>query len=160
MVNRYFINYKDVTLNYTCSRMNKPQRLSAMGTFSCGLLFRNPHYSNSSNSLTSLLQSCILFAHIKLDKEKWEFLSHQSFSHNVQKAQSHGQEQIFGAKTSGVPLLLSTISFVAISQGHSLCENSPPSKIRPKKKFSLLTVKLWNLQRTGQTFDTGRSYGL
>lgn len=135
MVNRYFINYRGVTLNYTCSRMNKPQRLSAMGTFSCGLLVQNPHYSNNSNSLTSLLQSRMLFVHIKLDKEKWEFLSHQSFSHSVQKAQSHGQEQRFGAETSVVPLLLSTISFMAISQGHSLCENSPPSKIRPKRSF-------------------------
>lgn len=78
--------------------------------------------------------------HIKLDKGKWELLFHQSFSHGVQKAQSHGQERQFGAKTSRIPFLLNMISYMAISQGHSPCVNSPPSKIRhKKKKFCLLT---------------------
>lgn len=144
MVKRYFINYRGVTLNYTCFRMNKTQRLNAIGTSSCQLLVQNPHYNTDSNSLISLLQSCMLFAHIKLDKGKWEFLFHRSFSHNVQKAQSWGQERRFGAETSGIPLLLNGISLNnsiwPFSQGHSPCENSPPSKIRTKKKFCLLTV--------------------
>ena len=159
MVKRYFINYRGVTLNYTCSRMNKTQRLNAMGTSSWQLHVQNPHYNTDSNSLISLLQTCMLFAHTKLDKGKWEFLFHQSFSHYVQKAQSRGQERRFEAETSGIPLLLNRISYMAVSQGHSPCENSPPSKIRPKKKVLSTNSQLWNLWSTGQTFHTGRSYG-
>lgn len=70
MVKRYFINYRGVTFNYTCSRMNKTQRLNAMGAFSCWLLVQNPHYTADSNPLVLLHQSCVLFAHIKLDKGK------------------------------------------------------------------------------------------
>jgi len=62
-------------------------------------------------------------------------LFHQSFSHNVQKGQSCGQERRFGVETSGIPLLLNMISYLATSQGHSPREKSPPSKIRPKKSF-------------------------
>lgn len=145
MEKRYFINYRGVTLNYTCSRMNKTQRLNAMGTTSCRLLVQNPHYNIYSNSRISLLQSCMLFAHIKLDKGKLEVLFHQSFSHNVQKAQSRGQKRRFGAETSGIPLLLNRISYMAVSQGQSPCENSPPSKLRPKKEVLSTNSQLRNL---------------
>lgn len=74
MVKRYFINYRGATLNYTCCRMNKTQRLNALG-ISCLLLVQNPPCTNDSNSHILLLQSCVLC--IKLHKGKLELLFHK-----------------------------------------------------------------------------------
>lgn len=140
MVKRYCINYRGVTLNYTCSRMNKTQRLSVKGTSSCRLLAQSPDYNTDSNSFILLLHSCILFAHIKPDKGKWSFCFINLFHTMSRKHSPVVRREDLELRQVGIPLLLNRISCMAISQGHRPCENSPPSKIRQKKKFCLLTV--------------------
>lgn len=156
MVKRYFINYRGATLNYTCSRMNKTQRLNVLGT-SCLLLVQNPHCNNDCNFPILLLQSCELC--IKLHKGKLELLFHKSYFTQCPGSTVPWSGESIWSRYHWDPLSAQQ----GWLYGHKSkpCDNSSPSKIRQKRVLSA-NSHLCNLWSTGQTFDTGlmvfRSY--
>lgn len=54
-------------------------------------------------------------------------------SHNIQKAQSHGQERAFGADIVGIPFLLNRVGHMAISQSPVI--TALPQKSDKKNSF-------------------------